>query len=141
MKIDTTSFEKAVGQLKKSLSFLRSPLSQSNHDLYEQFRSSVIQIFEYTYEIALKMIRRQLEQIVANPTELREIAFMDFMRSAEEAGLVKNALAFKIYREKRNITSHTYDADKAEEILSSIDSFCDDISYLLEEIKKRNAGC
>ena len=138
MKIDYSALEKAIGQMEKSRGFLHSEMAKKNKDLYEQFRASAIQAFEHTYELALKMLRRQLEQIVANPPELREMAFMDFIRTAYEAGLVLDVPAFKIYREKRNITAHTYDADKAEDILEILDSFLRDVRYLRDELKKRN---
>ena len=139
MKIDASSFKKAVGQLEKSRAFLHSEMAGKNKDLYEQFRLAAIQAFEYTYELALKMLRRQLDQIVANPAELREMSFMDFIRTAYEAGLVREVPPFKIYREKRNIIAHTYDAGKAEEILAVLDSFLVDARFILEELKKRNS--
>ncbi|MBI4430306.1 MAG: nucleotidyltransferase substrate binding protein [Candidatus Omnitrophica bacterium] len=139
MKIDCSALEQAVAQLEKSMGFLHSELARKNKDLYEQFRTASIKAFEYTYELALKMIRRQLEQIALNPEELREMAFMDFIRTAYEAGLIREVPVFKAYREKRNITAHTYDADKAEAILSILDSFLHDARYILEELKKRNS--
>jgi nucleotidyltransferase substrate binding protein (TIGR01987 family) len=138
MKIDFSPSEKALSQLEKSISFLRSDMAARNDDLHEQFRAAVIQAFEFTYELAVKMIRRQLEQIVANPSELREMNFMELIRTAHEAGLVREAVPYKIYREKRNITSHTYDACTAEGILAIVDDFAGDMRFVLEELRRRN---
>jgi len=138
MKLDYSAFEKAIKQLEKSREFLHSKIARKNKDLYEQFRTASIKAFEYTYELALKMVRRQLEQITLNPEELREMVFMDFIRTAYEAGLVREVPIFKTYREKRNVTSHTYDAQKAELILSILDPFLCDARYILDELKKRN---
>lgn len=139
MKLDYSPFEKAIAQLQKSLNFYNSQLAKDNQDLKEQFRAAVIQAFEYTYELAYKMIRRQLAQIVPNPSELKEINFIDLMRNAQEAGLIRKAPDFQQYREKRNLTSHTYDVDKATEIISIIVPFLDDMRYLLRELEKRNS--
>ncbi|MEA2046669.1 MAG: HI0074 family nucleotidyltransferase substrate-binding subunit [Euryarchaeota archaeon] len=139
MKLDYSALEKAMAQLEKSLAYLDSEMSRDDPELRMQFRAASIQAFGYTYELAVKMIRRQLEQIVFNPAELREMAFMDLIRSASEAGLVKDVLAYKVFREKRNITSHTYDDDKAEYVLSGIDVFIDNTRFLLRELKRRNA--
>ena len=139
MKLDYSTLEKAMAQLEKSLAYLDSEMSRDDPDLRMQFRAASIQAFEYTYELAVKMIRRQLEQIVSNPAELREMAFMDLIRSASEAGLVKDVRAYKVFREKRNITSHTYDDAKAEYVLSGIDVFLDNTRFLLRELKRRNA--
>ena len=140
MNIDYSSLEKAMGQLEKSLAFFHSDMAAENEDLRQQFRAAVIQAFEYTYELVYKMIRKQLAQIVANPSELLEIDFMELMREAQQAGIIRNAPAFRIYREKRNITSHTYDEDKADDILTIIDSFIQDIRFVLTELKRRNNG-
>lgn len=136
--LNPSSFEQAISQLEKSYDYLHSSLSQADPELREQFRAATVQAFEYTYELAVKMIRRQLGQIVANPAELREIAFLDLMRTAAEAGLIREAPPFRIYREMRNITSHTYDADRAEEVVQVIDDFLHDVRFLLEELRKRN---
>ncbi len=133
-----SSLERAVAQLEKSVGFLNSREAERNSDLREQFRGAVIQAFECTYELAVKMIRRQLEQIVLNPSELREMAFMDLIRTAAEAGLVRKAPPFKVYREMRSITSHTYDPDRAEDVVGVVGDFLEDVHFLLDELRKRN---
>lgn len=139
MKLDYSALQKAFGQLKTSMEYYGSEQSRQDDGLQLQFRSSVIQSFEYTYELAIKMIRRQLDQIVANPSELREMNFLDVMRGAFEAGLIKSVAAYKVFREKRNMTSHTYDEDKAAEVLEAMDEFVSEINFLLDELRRRNA--
>ncbi|MFP4679387.1 MAG: HI0074 family nucleotidyltransferase substrate-binding subunit [Chitinispirillaceae bacterium] len=138
MTIDFSPLQKALAQFNKSLSFYHSELALDNEDLKEQFRAAVIQAFQYTYELGIKMIKRQLAQIVANPSELKEMNFMDLIRLAQESGIVKESLPFKAYREMRNITSHTYDEEKAEAILSITDDFQQDMQYVLSELERRN---
>lgn len=139
MTIDFSPFQKALAQFTKSLTYYHSELARENEDLKEQFRAAVIQAFEYTYELGIKMIKRQLAQIVPTPSELKEMNFMDLIRLAQESGIVKEALPFRTYREMRNITSHTYDEDKAEAILSITDAFLQDMQYVLSELKRRNS--
>ena len=139
MKLDYSARQKAFGQLKISMEYYGSEQSRQDEGLRLQFRSSVIQSFEYTYELAIKMIRRQLDRIVANPGELREMNFLDVMRGAFEAGLIKSVAAYKVFREKRNMTSHTYDEDKAAEVLKAMDEFVSEINFLLDELRRRNA--
>ena len=139
MKLDYSALQKAFGQLKTSMEYYESEQSRRDDGLRLQFRSSVIQSFEYTYELAIKMIRRQLDQIVANPSELREMNFLDVMRGASEAGLIKSVAAYKVFREKRNMTSHAYDEDKAAEVLEAMDEFVSEINFLLDELHRRNA--
>lgn len=138
MILDYSSFEKALAQLEKSLEYLNSEASRKDKELRRQFRGATIQAFEYTYELAIKMIRRQLVQIAANPAELDQMDFMDLMRTAAEARLVREAPPFKVYREKRNLTSHTYEEEDAEEVVSILDAFLQDIRFTLKELKRRN---
>ncbi len=138
MKLDYSSLEDAVAQLERSFDYLHGDLARSDSGLREQFRAATIQAFEFTYELAVKMIQRQLAQIAANPDALREMDFADRMRDAADAGIVRDALSYIRYRELRNKTSHTYDADRAEETVSVIDEFLRDVRFLLQELQKRN---
>lgn len=139
MKLDVSAFEKAVARLEESLKYYNSDMAKKDEGLKSQFRGASIQAFEYTYALCTKMIKRQLEQILSESVELDGMAFMDMMRSAAEAGLVRDPVKFKDYRDKRNLTSHTYDEEKAEEIMSVLDDFLKDLRFTLAELKRRNA--
>ena len=138
MKLDYSSLENAVAQLQRSFDYLHSDLARNDAGLREQFRAATIQAFEFSYELAVRMIRRQLAQIVANPDELREIDFADLMRDAADAGIVRDALSYMRYREMRNRTSHTYNAERAEETAAAMDEFLGDMRLLLKELGERN---
>jgi len=139
MKLDISPFEKALSQLERSLEYLHSDLAQRDEGLREQFRAATIQAFEFSYELGTKMLRRQLEQISANPAEIRSMAFMDMVRTGAEAGLVREVPQYRIFRDKRNMTSHTYDEAKAEEVLEVLDDFVEEMHFLRDELKRRNA--
>jgi nucleotidyltransferase substrate binding protein (TIGR01987 family) len=136
--LDYSPFESALAQLDKSLGYLNSNAARGDTELRRQFRAATIQAFEFTYELAMKMIRRQLAEIIPNPAELPRMPFMDFIRTAADAGLVREAPPFRIYREKRNITSHTYNEDRAEEVVANLDQFVADMRFVLTELKRRN---
>ena len=138
MKLDYASLASAVAQLQKSVDYLHSDLARKDADLREQFRAATIQAFEFSYELAVKMIRRQLALIVANPDELREIDFADLMRDAADAGIVRDVPPYLQYREMRNRTSHTYNAERAEETVAAMDEFLRDMRLLLKELGERN---
>ena len=136
--LDCSPFENALAQLEKSLAYLNSAAARNDPELRRQFRAATIQAFEFTYELAMRMIRRQLAEIVVNPAELPQLPFMDFMRTAADAGLVREAPSFRLYREKRNITSHTYSEARAEEVIADLDRFVADMLFVLAELKRRN---
>ncbi len=138
MKLDLTSFRDAVSALERSMTFLTSDSAKNDPRLHEQFRNSAIQCFEFTHELAFKMMKRQLEQMNADPASIDKMAYMDIIRSAAEAGLVDAVGRFKDYRDKRNITSHTYNQAKAGQIEAILPAFYDDMRALLSELEKRN---
>ncbi len=101
--------------------------------------AGVIQNFEFVYEISTKMIKRQLELESASPTEIDEADFRDLLRIAAEKGLISNVEAWFTYRKMRNITVHTYDHDKAEQVYEQTLIFVKDASLLLKKLEERNA--
>lgn len=50
-RLELTPLEKAVQQLKDAIAFSCSELAKRDHKLFVQFRNSVIQCFEFTYEL------------------------------------------------------------------------------------------
>ena len=130
MKLDLSSFNKAITSFKIAI-------DEYNKDTKNFFvRDSVIQRFEYTYSLSLKMIKRYLEN---NEENVNEFSFNELIRTANEKGLILGNLEnWNNYRLKRNITSHTYDADKAQEIISIVDNFCNEVKFLYKELEKRN---
>lgn len=139
-RLDLTALSKAIHQLEESLDYLDGALAKQDDGLRRQFRAAAILAFEYTYELAIKMIRRQMARIVPNPSDLPKTAFMDLIRMAADAGLARDVSRFGIYREMRNITSHTYEEGKAEEVARSLPQFLDDVRFLRDELARRNRG-
>jgi nucleotidyltransferase substrate binding protein (TIGR01987 family) len=137
MILDVSSLRNALTALEKSLNFLASDMAK-NPDLHEQFRAAAIQAFEFTHELAFKMLKRQLEQMSADPSAIDTMGYMDVIRTGAEAGLIRDIARYRDYREKRNITSHTYDQAKAEQIVGVLKNFRDDVRHLLSELERRN---
>lgn len=135
MKINITPLKDALLQLEKSMNYLKQ---EKDPDLKEQFRNSAIQCFEFTYELSYKMVRRHLEQIVSTPEELRQMNFADFIRTGAEAGVVPDVKRFLRYRDRRNMTSHTYNRKKAEEVVAVLDDFAKDIHFIVNKMEKKD---
>jgi nucleotidyltransferase substrate binding protein (TIGR01987 family) len=139
MALDLSSLREALTALETSLRYLRSDLA-ADPALADQFRAAAIQAFEFTYELAFKFMKRQLEEIVAVPSSVDEMTFMQVVRAAAEAGLVSDVSRFREYREARNITSHAYDRIKAERIAAELPRFAADVTDLLARLEARNRG-
>lgn len=132
MPLDLSSFRKALASLARAIA--RS--QQSLHD--EELRDAVIQRFEFTFELAWKTMKRQLEQEVAEPASVDRLGFHDLLREAAERGLLADVEGWMEYRRQRNITAHTYDEDKAKSVYQTALRFCPAALALAEEVGRRN---
>lgn len=133
MKLDFSSYEKAIHSLKRVLDRSRSVPED------EDIRDACIQRFEYTYELAFKMLKRQLEQELPSREELDQLPFKEVIRVGAERGLIAAPERWFDYRNKRNITSHTYDEAKAREVFSVLSDFAADAADLLARLNARHA--
>jgi nucleotidyltransferase substrate binding protein (TIGR01987 family) len=131
-KIDLTALEKAHNSLKEIIERYKN----ESNDL--AIRDAVIQRFEYTYSLALKMIRRYLELSLDESLAIDGMDFNAIIRKSSEIGLILNDLEkWTGFRLARNMTSHTYDEKKAVEVVSFIPAFEKEVDFLLKELKKR----
>jgi hypothetical protein len=76
--------------------------------------------------------------MTADPSAIDKMAYMDVIRSGAEAGLIADVARFRDYREKRNLTSHTYNQSKAEQIEAVLNHFRDDVRFLLMSLEPLN---
>lgn len=114
--LDLSALQNAIAQLEKALGYARSQLATSDPDLFEQFRNSTIQCFEYTYELSWKFMKRQIEMDHPNPAVVDEWGFKDLIREAAVRGLIEDPAAWFSFRQLRYISSHAYGKAKAEEV-------------------------
>lgn len=131
-KLDLSSLEKSVASLAEAVvAYQATPTNKF-------IRDASIQRFEYTYELAHKMLKRYLEISEPNAEEIDQMAFPTLIRTASERGLLLNGWdIWKTYREARNITSHTYDENKAIQVCEVIPAFLEETKYLLAKLKER----
>ncbi|RKZ39021.1 MAG: nucleotidyltransferase [Gammaproteobacteria bacterium] len=131
--LDLTSLEKALKSLERAIK-----RSQGVPD-DEEVRDSVIQRFEYTYELSWKMLKRQLEIDSQTPASIDAMGFKEMIREAAERSLINNPEAWFEYRRQRNITSHAYDENKAAIVYKTALIFIQDVKALLQNLKQRNS--
>lgn len=114
---------------------LNSGAAKADPEMATAFRTATIKSFEYAYELGVRLMRRALASMAASPQEIAEMDFRALMRTAAEKGLIDDPRAWFLYREKRNITAHTYDALQALDVLAAIPSFLSHIDVLLDRLK------
>lgn len=133
MTLDLSSFEMALASLQRGL--MRSEGAPND----EELRDACIQRFEFTFELAWKMLKRRLELDLPSRTELDTLSYRGLIRVAAEQGLVSDTVAWFGYRDQRNLTSHTYNAAKAAAVRAALPAFAADAQALLAALQARGA--
>jgi nucleotidyltransferase substrate binding protein (TIGR01987 family) len=134
MTLEISSFENAIARLEEGL-------ARYQHDITDtQIRDGLIQRFEFTYELSHKMLKRYLEQASPTPEAFDGMPFQDLIRSGNEQGLLLSDWSrWKVYREMRAKTSHTYDEQKALEVVAIIPDMLAEAQFLRDQLKLRQA--
>lgn len=139
MSLDFSSLQNAISQLEKSLEYANSPMAEDDPGLFEQLRNSVIQCFEFTYELSHKMLKRYLEETAASPEEIDISSFQNMIRTGNEKGLLRSDwLRWKEYRQARTNSSHTYDEEKAESVYHIAPDFLQEARYLYQQLMEHS---
>ena len=126
--LDLSSLMNAVARLEGA--FGRPP----GNDLE---RDGCIQRFEYTYELCWKMIRRQLVLMDVGDADL--LGRCELFREAARRGLITDPELWFTFQKARNLTSHNYDEDKADETYAVALSFVPHARKPLDELLDRHA--
>ena len=126
--------------LKKALARLQEGYLRYQLDIKEtQIRDGLIQRFEFTYEISHKMLKRYLERTSPNPEQIDAMSFADLIRTGnEQSQLLSDWNKWKVFREMRSKSSHTYDEGIALEVISVISDFIEEAKVLLSQLQLRN---
>ena len=131
-KLDLSTLHKALGRLDEG--YQRYLLDV--RDL--QIRDGLIQRYEFTYEISHKMLKRHLEMTSPNPDIFDAMPFADLIRTGKELSILKSDWsAWKLFREMRAKTSHTYDEDIAQTVVQVIPDFIHEARYLAQQLELR----
>lgn len=125
-KLVLTAFRKALESLEQVLLLEKDDI----------VRDATIQRFEYTYELAWKMISRHLKW--SGNAEAGSLSKRELFREAVKVGLLHNADAWMDYHQARNETSHTYELATAEEVYEAARNFAPDARALLKELEKHH---
>ncbi|HOO50716.1 MAG TPA: nucleotidyltransferase substrate binding protein [Alphaproteobacteria bacterium] len=115
------SYEKALMSLKEVLDMPYSDL----------VRDATIQRFEYCVELSWKTLKRFLKVVY----QLDEAATRELFRKAARYGVVADVGPWILYLEKRNLTSHTYNLETAQDVYAVVPPFYKDACLLLQAMK------
>jgi nucleotidyltransferase substrate binding protein (TIGR01987 family) len=133
------SLEKAIESLEKAVQIaldeeFTGKLDASQQELME---SGVIQRFEFTFELAWKIIQRWI-RVNLSPESADTRTQKDLFRITAQQGLIADPEQWFQYHEARNVSSHTYDEELAESVFETAIHFAVDVRSLLNELRNRN---
>lgn len=137
MALDLTSLEKAVNSLERGIKVASALSEGADPDQKEIVRAGVIQNFEFTYELCWKFMKRWLEMNGEGPS-IDGASKKELFRIASERRLIDNIEAWFRYAEARNLTSHTYDGETANDIYETAKVFLADAKHFLDKLKEKN---
>ena len=119
--------------LQKALKSLESAVQQP---LNEYTRDSVIQRFEYTFELCWKMLQKVME----SDKPLEDLSVRGILRDAAKQHLIENLELWFKFQESRNMTSHTYNEATAEEVYQVAITLPGAASELIKTLRKQING-
>jgi len=134
-ELDLTVYEKAIKSLEEIVKIYETNREENMCDI---FRDSLIQRFEYTFELSHKILRRYIAWHIPMPdNEVAELSFSEIIRIANEKGLLQQPkYRWELFRKMRNLTSHTYDEKLADDVISVIPQFLEEVQRLLFKMKE-----
>lgn len=138
--LDLTALRSAITSLDDGLAVVSDAAWFNGQDakVRNTLVAGVIQNFEFVYEISMKMLRRQLELEADSPIDVDQASFRELLRIAAEKGLIDDVEAWFGFRQMRNITAHTYDHAKAQQVYAATQGFLTHARDLLARLEARH---
>lgn len=138
-RIELGALRTVLASLQSSHELVQAPWFQAQtQEVQNTLMAGVFRNFQFVYGIGVKTLRRRLEIDAAVPSEVDALGFRDMLRRAAEQGLLDDVEAWFRYRELRNITAHTYDSTRAQEVYLRTLDFILSAHSLLEHLEARN---
>lgn len=122
--------EISVLPFKSALKALDAALAQPKNEFT---RDASIQRFEYSFELAWKLLKRYFTA----ETGIEEYQIKNLFREAGHQNLIDNVEIWFDYLKARNLTSQTYNEKTAEETYQIAKHFAPDAKILLERLEKK----
>lgn len=129
MQIDISNLKSALQTLKSSMDVLERNRTCEFADMLED---SCIKRFEYTLEIARKLMKKVLKKIYGKSEE--ELTVNNTFRFMQGYKFIDNWEDWRKYYEQRNNTAHEYDISKSRELLKLVPKFISDTEFLVKKL-------
>ena len=128
-EIDFESLRRAIDRFREAI------VERQRVPSNDFVRDSVVQRFEFTYELSTALLRRFLKEYKVKQGDVYDLTFPSLIRAASEHGLLLHGWDRWIdYRKARNSTSHAYDEEKAKLATDLAPAFLEEAEYLYNRL-------
>jgi nucleotidyltransferase substrate binding protein (TIGR01987 family) len=137
--LELSSLEKAINSFARAVKVCTEKIADENvpQDELETIKAGVIQNFEFTYELCWKFMKRWIEQNISL-SAADGVTRRELFRMSAENFLIDDVDEWMEFHQARNLTSHIYDADVAENVLDASLRFLPIAKHLKDSLEKRN---
>jgi nucleotidyltransferase substrate binding protein (TIGR01987 family) len=115
--LEDIRWKQRFNNFEKAFFLLKEALENDLNDLNQLEKEGTIQRFEYTFELAWKVLKDKMQD---DGIIMETISPKYVVRKAFETKYINDAETWLLMIGDRNLMSHTYDFSKFEEIISSI---------------------
>ena len=133
--LDYSQLQKAIKSLQEGIHIY--DLHKHDAALKDLLRDSVIQRFEYTFEMSWKMLQRWI-RLYISPADADPLTKKDLFRLASRQGLIDDPQTWFLFIEARNISVHTYNEDNAKKAFDAALTFATTAPSLLQHMQEKS---
>ena len=110
----------------------------SDDVMYDLYRNAAIKSFELSLETAGKLLRKALKSFEGNPRSVDGLVFNDLLRHGGKHGILDQAgvARWLTYRANRNNTAHDYGVGFANQTLTLLPAYLEDVRTLAIKLQK-----
>ena len=107
-------------------------------DYINTLKAGVIQNFEFSYELCWKFMKRWLSLQIGN-SSVDGLSRRELFRISAENKLITDVSLWFEFHQARNLTSHTYNQNVANEVFKVVEKFAPEAKKLLLTLENKNA--
>jgi nucleotidyltransferase substrate binding protein (TIGR01987 family) len=128
-ELDISNLKKCIESLQNCVKDFQNTTELS---IKEYIEDACVKRFEYTVETSWKIMKKYLK--LEYGKNEKELTMNNIFRFMEGYGLIKSWEKWRYYYDKRNDTSHEYNKEKANEILTIINDLTEDAQFLYNQL-------
>ena len=136
MALNVEQLLRTAATLEQALLAIESH-RDGNDVMFDLFRNAAIKSFELSLETAGKLLRKALKAYGGSPRSVDALVFNDMLRQAGKHSLLDASAVERwlAYRSNRNNTAHDYGEGFANDTLTLLPNYLQDVRALATKLK------